>query len=453
MGAVFKIQHQITKRIEAMKVLPGGLNDPEQVQRFEREIQVQARLHHPNIAALYTALRDRSSIALIMEYVEGESLQRMLEAGPLPIPTALDFITQVLAALAYAHASRVIHRDVAPGNIIITRDRTAKLTDFGLARAATDLRLTNSGAPIGSPWYMSPEQVRNNGDIDFRTDIYSTGAVLYEMITGIKPFLADSAFGVMQAHVEAIPAPPSNHSPAISPALDAIIMQALAKDPALRFQSAEAFRAAIEQVRLTHTEPTVIVPPPAPTAARPAANRTLLAVMVVAPALFVAGFGAVALTHAPRHKPAAQPAPVVSSVPGPEPLPAAEPQPAPEISAPVAAATEQASVPTARPARRASTKPAVGGTRVVPNYPIHVSGAEVETAVSAAPAPAAARPSAPASVTVLPEPPAAAPEPAVVPPPADPLPPAASASPEPPKTGNRFVRALGKINPFKKKNQ
>src|SRR5690349_10499914 len=105
MGSVYKIEHLLSKRIEAMKILPGGLTaDSEQIQRFEREIQVQARLSHPNIAALYTAVRDTNSIAIIMEFVEGESLQRMLEAGPLPVSTALDFISQVLGALAYAHA-------------------------------------------------------------------------------------------------------------------------------------------------------------------------------------------------------------------------------------------------------------------------------------------------------------------------------------------------------------
>ena len=152
MGAVYKIEHIITRRIEAMKLLPPGSNsDPDQVHRFEREIQVQARLHHPNIVGLYNAVRDGDSIALVMEYVEGESLQRMVEAGPLPVATAVDFASQVLSALAYAHEAGIIHRDVAPANIIITPERVAKLTDFGLARGATDIRLSTSGAPLGSP--------------------------------------------------------------------------------------------------------------------------------------------------------------------------------------------------------------------------------------------------------------------------------------------------------------
>jgi len=156
-GAVYKIEHVISKRIEAMKLLPpGSLNDSGQVTRFEREIQVQARLHHPNIAALYTAVRYENAIALVMEFVEGESLWRKLEKAPLPIETAVDYATQVLRALAYAHAAGVIHRDVSPGNIIITPDGVAKLTDFGLARGAADIRLSTPGVPLGSPWYMSP---------------------------------------------------------------------------------------------------------------------------------------------------------------------------------------------------------------------------------------------------------------------------------------------------------
>src|SRR5439155_20109480 len=129
---------------------------------------------------------------------------------------------------------------------------------FGLARGANDLRLSTSGAPLGSPWYMSPEQVRGIEPIDARADIYATGAVLYEMLTGAKPFDGDGAFAVMQAHVEAVPVPPSSRSSAVPAALDAIVLKALAKNPALRFQSAGEFRAAIERARV----PDVALPRP-----------------------------------------------------------------------------------------------------------------------------------------------------------------------------------------------
>ena len=161
MGTVYRIEHLITKRVEAMKVLPTSVgSSPEDIRRFEREIEVQARLHHPNIVALYNATRDDQSIALIMEYVEGESLYRMLQRGKLPLRTAVDYAGQVLNALAYAHAQGVIHRDVTPANIVITAEGTAKLTDFGLALSANDIRLTTPGVVVGSAWYMSPEQVR-----------------------------------------------------------------------------------------------------------------------------------------------------------------------------------------------------------------------------------------------------------------------------------------------------
>jgi serine/threonine-protein kinase len=265
MGTVYKIEHQITKRIEAMKLLPPSSNgDPEQVQRFEREIQVQARLHHPNIVTLYNAVRDGDSTALVMEFVEGESLQRMLEAGPLPIDTAVDFATQVLGALAYAHDAGVIHRDVGPANIIVTPDLTAKLTDFGLARSAHDLKLSISGAPLGSPWYMSPEQVRGLGPLDVRTDLYAMGAVLHEMLCGAKLFDEDGAFGVMRAHVETVPAPPSSRNPKIPKALDDIVRKAVAKDPAKRFQSANEFRAALRNIMAA---PRPVVAPARPWAA------------------------------------------------------------------------------------------------------------------------------------------------------------------------------------------
>ena len=247
MGTVYKIEHVITRRIEAMKLLPpGAIDDPEQVARFEREIQVQARLHHPNIVALYNAVHNGDLIALVMEYVEGETLQRMLEAGPLEVETAVDFTCQVLGALAYAHQAGVIHRDVAPANIIITGDGTAKLTDFGLARAAMDVRLSASGVPLGSPWYMSPEQVRGVGALDARTDLYAMGAVLHEMLTGGKLFEAAGAFAVMRAHVEAEPGAPSSRNPKVPAALDDIVRKAVAKAPAMRFQSANEFRVALQ---------------------------------------------------------------------------------------------------------------------------------------------------------------------------------------------------------------
>ena len=285
MGAVYKIEHLITKRIEAMKLLPpGSSDDPEQVQRFEREIQVQARLHHPNIAALYNAIHQESSVALVMEFVEGESLQRMLEAGPLPVETAADFACQILGALAYAHTAGVIHRDVAPANIIIAPGGIAKLTDFGLARGSSDLRLSTSGVPLGSPWYMSPEQVRGLETLDARTDLYAMGAVLHEMLTGGKLFEAGGAFAVMRAHVEAEPVLPSARNPNVPPALDGIVRKAVEKIPALRFQSADEFRLALQDAVAVPVPASVPLPRRSP---HHLARAAIALVLAIAPAAWL----------------------------------------------------------------------------------------------------------------------------------------------------------------------
>ncbi|HEV3334271.1 MAG TPA: serine/threonine-protein kinase [Bryobacteraceae bacterium] len=287
MAAVYKIEHIISKRIEAMKVLPVGIGSgPEEVRRFEREIEVQARLHHPNIVALYNAVRDSSSIALIMEYVEGESLQLILERGKLPLRTAVAFASQVLDALAYAHRMGVIHRDVAPANVIVNPEGIAKLADFGLALAATDVRLTGPGVAMGSAWYMAPEQVKATGQLDARSDIYAVGAVLHEMLTGKKLFDADGSFAVMRAQLEEIPQPPSMDNPEVSKALDEVLAKALAKDAAARFQSAAEFRLALEAAA-TGMQPEASVSKSSSRRAGPRPPRAAIA-LTLAPAALVA---------------------------------------------------------------------------------------------------------------------------------------------------------------------
>ena len=273
MGSVYKVQHVITQRIEAIKLLSSVRTDPEQEQRFIREMQVQARLHHPNIAAVYNAFRYYDEFFLVLEFVDGESLESVLARGRLTLATSLHYARQALFALGYAHAHGVVHRDIAPSNIIITPDGAVKLTDFGLAKTATDVRLTHSGAPLGSPWYMSPEQVRGNATLDARSDIYSLGAVLYEMATGTKPFDMASTFDVMRAQVETPPMPPLGRAPDLPQALNDIILAALAKDPSARFQSAEQFYAALESLQTAA----------APVAVRAAAPSSAPAAPVMAP--------------------------------------------------------------------------------------------------------------------------------------------------------------------------
>jgi eukaryotic-like serine/threonine-protein kinase len=471
MGAVYKIEHLITKRIEAMKLLPpGSSSDPEHVQRFEREIQVQARLHHPNIAALYNAVRDGESIALVMEFVEGESLQRLVEAGPLPVETAVDLAGQVLQALAYAHEAGVIHRDVAPANILITPDHVAKLTDFGLARGVTDLRLSTSGAPLGSPWYMSPEQVRGIGAVDARTDLYAVGAVLHEMLTGGKLFDVEGAFAVMRAHVEAEPAPPSTRNPLVPAALDEIVRKAVAKDPAMRFQSADEFRLALQSVladaRLVVAASgppnTPHSAPPRPTSRLRASRATVL--MALVPAVLVAGFFSTRFFPVAARARATDtklPAAAISSHDAPQTPPMVAAPVAPEASAVVPSTPEvlpvrEKPVASARPRPQFPAKAMRRDNKPEVSHAIRVTGGELQPA-AAMPAPGTTlrQPvEAPQSVgaktdsAVEPE---AAEQPAASNPAPDGAAPSQDATPaKPPSAGNRFVRALGKVNPFRR---
>lgn len=201
-GRVYKVRHAITGRIEALKVLlPDFAQNEEQAERFLREVKVQANLNHPNIASVHNAFRVGGSLLMVMELVEGESLDRLIARGRLSLQEALGYTSQALAALSYAHGCGVVHRDVKPENMIVTPAGTLKVTDFGLAKTAADIRLTVTGATLGSLYYISPEQVNGVADLDKRADIYSMGAVLYELVTGRRPFEGAQPFHLMLAHV------------------------------------------------------------------------------------------------------------------------------------------------------------------------------------------------------------------------------------------------------------
>src|SRR5437660_1651003 len=250
MGRVYKVRNVISDRVEAMKILlPDLAGKKELADRFLREIKVLAGLNHPNIAALRTALTLNNQLVMVMEYVDGVTLAARLEQGPIPAGDALNYISQVLDALQYAHHQKVIHRDIKPGNMMLTPQGVVKLMDFGIARSGSDRGLTMTGTTLGSLYYMSPEQVKGSA-VDARSDLYAVGVSLYEMVTGQRPFQADSDFSILAAHLEQAPKPPIEIRPDLPEGMNEIILMAMAKNPDERFQSAEAFGAALRSLHV-----------------------------------------------------------------------------------------------------------------------------------------------------------------------------------------------------------
>ncbi len=275
MGKVYKVRNVISDRIEAMKVLlPDLANEPELADRFIREIKLLASLNHPNIAALHTAMRIENQLLMVMEYVEGRNLEDRLKEGPLPPGEAINYVAQALSALQFAHDRGVVHRDIKPANIMVTPAGEVKLMDFGIAKAMADRRLTMTGTTLGSLFYMSPEQVKGSTSIDGRSDLYSIGVTLYELVTGTRPFKGDSDYSLMVAHLQQQPVPPIQLDPSLPQALNDVILTAIQKDPGLRFQTAQAFRGALESMGAETApaqagRPFVPAPPPAEAPAPP----------------------------------------------------------------------------------------------------------------------------------------------------------------------------------------
>ena len=234
-----------------------------------------ASLSHPHIASLHTAFKVDDQIAMVMELIEGEDLHwKLHRAWPGRAVEGIEYVRQVLSALEYAHARTIIHRDIKPSNIMITQLGQAKLLDFGMAFKGADQRVTRPGLILGTLHYMSPEQVRGER-VDARSDLYSTGVTLYEILTARRPFDGSTEYQIMASHLQETPKWPSDINPAIPYSLSVTLLKALAKDPAERFQTAAEFLNALTHISLDEaaTLQTLAIEPDladlARTAARP----------------------------------------------------------------------------------------------------------------------------------------------------------------------------------------
>jgi eukaryotic-like serine/threonine-protein kinase len=261
MAEVYCAEDQQLGRRVALKILHRRFAEDEQfVERFRREASSAAGLSHPNVVAIYDRGEWQGTYYIAMELVEGRTLKEIVrDKGPAPPEAAVDVTLQILRAARYAHKHGVVHRDIKPHNVLIDQDGRVRVTDFGIARAGTS-DITETGSVMGTAQYLSPEQAQGR-PVDARSDLYSIGIVLYELLTGQVPFDADSPVTVALKQVSEPPVPPADLVPAIPPAIDAVVLRALEKDPGLRYQSADEFIAALDEARAA---PQVIPPAPLP---------------------------------------------------------------------------------------------------------------------------------------------------------------------------------------------
>jgi eukaryotic-like serine/threonine-protein kinase len=252
MGVVYKAVDPIIDRTVAIKTINLNLSRQELEEyeaRFQQEIKAAGRLNHPNIVTIYDVGKTESVAYMAMEFLEGQELKDMIASGNLPpADTVVDIIAQVADGLWFAHQQDIVHRDVKPSNIMVLKGGIAKITDFGIARLPNSAVKTMTGLILGSPRYMSPEQVIGKA-IDARSDIFSLGVVLYEALTGIAPFDGDNVNAIMYATVNTTPPPPSQHSRSLPTMLDLIVAKAMAKLLEDRYQSIKEFADDLREVR------------------------------------------------------------------------------------------------------------------------------------------------------------------------------------------------------------
>jgi serine/threonine protein kinase len=255
MGAVYLAEQPSLGREVAIKeLIVNPAADPTALTRFLQEAQVMARSNHPNLVQVHDMEQLGNARYIILEFVRGESLREKSNRARIPLPQVFAIIHGVLQGLNYAHRHNIVHRDMKPENVLISEEGDVKVADFGIARLTDDSgggsTATKTGTTVGTPQYMSPEQV-STSKVDGRSDLYSTGIMLYELVCGRPPFTAseaDGPFTLMAKHVQAPPPPPAVHRPDIDPGLEEVILKALAKRPEDRYQTGAEFDEALERV-------------------------------------------------------------------------------------------------------------------------------------------------------------------------------------------------------------
>ena len=255
MGAVYLAEQPgLAREVAIKELIQPATADPTALKRFLQEAQVMARTSHPNLVQVHDIELQGDVNYIVLEYVRGRSLRDWMNQGPIPPPQVFAVMHGVLEALDYAHKRFIVHRDMKPENVLISDEGMVKVADFGIARLMDDTGVggtaTRTGTTVGTPQYMSPEQVASS-KVDGRSDLYSAGVVLYELVAGQPPFVAseaDGPFTLMAKHVQAPPKPPSVFQPGLNPELEQVILKSLAKRPEDRYQTGQEFDLAISRV-------------------------------------------------------------------------------------------------------------------------------------------------------------------------------------------------------------